>query len=321
MPPSHSINIHLEHHRPPPRHRQFGGSLRIAIAVSLGMMIVEVWASVVTGSLALLSDAGHMLTDLSGLLLAYLALRMASRPATKNASFGFRRYEVLAAGANGVLLVGIAAFIVLRAIDRLQRPLESLDTGLVLAIAVLGLLANIVAAWLLRRDASHNINAEGAWWNVVGDAVASLGVIVATLAVRWTGDIHWDTYVSFLVAGIILAGAVGLLRRTSAILLETVPPGVDLDEIKRGVETLPGVVNVHDLHCWTHTPGEDSLTMHVSIDRDRIPVFHHVIRSIEDLLREKWELVHCTIQVEPEGEDPVSDHFDPVRGEAAEAQE
>lgn len=312
---STSINIHLDHVRPPQRHRSYGRNILIALVASGSVFWLEVYASWKTGSLALLSDAAHLLIDLSGLVLAYFALRWASRPATPQATYGFYRAEVLAAGANGVLLVGIVLFLVYRAFQRLRAPLADLDATFVLWVAVVGLGANVVAALMLHRDAQESINTRGAFWNVVGDAVASVGVILAALLVRWTGNPSWDTYVTFVVAGIIAYGAVGLLRSSVAILLEAAPKHLDMEQIKRSVEGIEGVVNVHDLHCWTLTPGQYSLTMHVSIEPDRALTFHHITHAIEDLLEERFGLEHCTIQVEPAGEDPESDRYDPVHGE------
>ncbi len=309
------MNIHTEHARPQQRHQHYGRNLLVALLASGSVLIVEVWASIRTGSLALLSDAGHLLIDLSGLVLAYFALRWASRPATPQATYGFYRAEVLAAGINGVLLVGIVLFLVYRAFERLRDPLPELDTSLVLIVALIGLAANIIAALMLHRDAQENINTRGAYWNVLGDAVASVGVVFSALLVRWTGNSSWDTYVTFLVAAIIAYGALGLLRASASILLETAPPHLDMADVKRAVEGLGDVVNVHDLHCWTLTPGQYSLTMHVSIAAAAVPRFHHVIHDIEELLLERFELDHCTIQVEPEGADPESDRFDPVHGE------
>ncbi len=274
-------------------------------------MIVEIWASIVTGSLALLSDAAHLFVDLSGLLLAYIALVIASRPATGQATFGFQRTEVLAAAVNGLLVVGIAVAIFYRAIMRWNNPLESLDTKLVLGVATIGLVANIVAAWVLKNDAKENINTKGAFVNVIGDAVASVGVMVATVLVHFTGDTRWDTAVSFFVAVIIIFAAWGLLKGAVAILLERAPPHLAPADIKRAVEGLDAVVNVHDLHVWTLTPGSHSLSMHVSIKDDDRP-WHDVVEQIEDLLMERFGLEHCTIQAEPEGHDEVSDRFNPV---------
>jgi cobalt-zinc-cadmium efflux system protein len=286
----------------------------VALVASGSVLVVELWAAWVTGSLALLSDAGHLLVDLSGLAVAYVALRIASRPATAQATYGFTRAEVLAAAFNGFLLIGIGTFIVIRGIERLRHPLNDLDYRTVLWVAILGLVANLVAAQVLRADARTNINTRGALINVLGDALASIGVIVSAILVGWTGDPVWDTIVSFFVAAIIGVSAIALLRTSAAILLEVAPPHIDLAEVKRRVEEIPDIVNVHDLHVWTHTPGRHSVTLHATIRPSAVPHFHHVIGRVEELLAGAFDLHHCTIQLEPTGHDEVSDRFDPVRG-------
>lgn len=309
------MNIHLEHQKPPERHKHYGRNILIALLAAAVIFGVELWASLRTGSLALLSDAGHVFVDMTGLVLAYAALVLASRPATPRATYGFGRAEVLAAATNGLLVVGIAVAIVVRAIQRLNDPLESLDTRLVLIVAAIGLVANIIAALFLRVDAKQNINSRGAFLNVVGDSLASVGVLVATLLVWWTGNTLWDTVVSFLVAAIILFAAWNLLKGAVAILLERAPPHLPPQKIKESVESIPDVRNVHDLHIWTLTPGHHSLSMHVSIRQSATDRWLEVIESIEELLMERFGLDHCTIQVEPEGHDDVSDVYDPVEGE------
>ncbi|MGB1585510.1 MAG: cation diffusion facilitator family transporter [Thermoplasmatota archaeon] len=306
------INIHVDHRRPPDRAQAYGRNILIAMLTSSVVLVVEVWASIRTGSLALLADAGHLLVDVSGLILAYAALRFASRPATGRATFGHARAEVLAAAVNGLLLLLVAAGLVWRAAARFQSPLPELDTTLVFQVGILGLVANLVAAWFLHRDASDNINAKGAFLNVVGDAVASIGVLVATGLVFLTGDTRWDTGVSLLVAIIIVWASWGLLRGAIDILLERAPPHLAPAQIKAAVEGLPDVVNVHDLHVWTLTPGHHSLSMHTTITTEAQSRFLEVIEAIEDLLEERFGLDHCTIQVEPEGHDDVSDVYNPV---------
>lgn len=305
------MNIHLEHHAPPDRHKAHGGKILLALAAGASIFVLEIWASIRTGSLALLSDAAHALVDVAGLGLAYVALRLASRPASPRATYGYGRAEVLAAAVNGILVLGIAVAIIVRAISRLQDPLPTLDSALVLKVAAFGLVVNAGAAWYL-RDASDNINRRGAFVNVMADALASLGVVFAAVLVLWTGNTLWDTLVSFLVAGIIMVAAWGLLRGAVAILLERAPPHLAPEEIKRAVEGLPEVVNVHDLHVWTLTPGHHSLSMHVSITQEAAVHFSQATQAIEALLMERFGLDHCTIQVEPEGHDAASDVHDPV---------
>ncbi len=309
------MNIHLEHQRPAQRHKAHGGKILIAIVASATILIVEVWAAFETGSLGLLSDAAHALVDVTGLGLAYAALVLASRPASPQATYGYGRAEVLAAAINGILVIGIAIAIVWRASQRLQDPLESLDSELVLLVAAISLAVNVGAAYLLKRDAGENINSRGAFVNVLGDALASMGVLISALLVRITDNTIWDTLVSFLVAGIILFAAWGLLRGAVAILLERAPPHLAPVDIKAAVENLECVVNVHDLHVWTLTPGHHSLSMHVSITEEAAQDFARAIHEIESLLMQRFGLEHCTIQVEPEGHDEASDQYDPVRGE------
>lgn len=287
----------------------------VALSVSATILVVEVWASIRTGSLALLSDAGHVLVDLSGLIIAFVALKVASRPADAHATFGYARAEVLAAAINGLLVAGIAVAIVWRALMRFQEPLAELDTGLVFRVGALGLAANLLAAWLLHRDSRENINTRGAFLHVLGDAMASVAVLVGTLLVAVTGDTRWDTVVSVVVAGIIVIAAWGLLRGAIDILLERAPAHLAPADIMRTVEGLPDVVNVHDLHVWTLTPGQHSLSMHVSITKDSLGRFLEVIQSIEELLLERFGLSHCTIQVEPAGHDAASDQYNPVEGD------
>lgn len=296
-----AIAIHEEHQAPPPRHIRFGRHLLLAMAASAIILVVELWGAFTTGSLALLGDAGHVLTDLSGLLFAYVALRWASRPATARATYGFYRAEVLAAVLNGFLLVGIVVFLVMQAVRRLQQPLGALDTTTVLLVAAVGLVVNAGAALLLHRHAHDSINARGAFWNVLGDALASIGVIVSALLVRLTGDTLWDTLITFLVAAIIAYGALGIIRSASAVLLERVPPNIDLQELRLAVEAVDGVVDVHDLHVWTHTPGRNSASLHVCLRADRCPDFYPVVVEIEALLERRFGLTHCTIQPEPAG--------------------
>lgn len=308
------MNIHLEHQRPPQRHKTYGRNILIALVAAAAIFGVELWASLRTGSLALLSDAAHVFVDMSGLVLAYIALTMASRPASPAATFGYGRGEVLAAAVNGILVIGIAIAIVVRAIARLRDPLPDLDTGLVLLIATVGLAANLVAVAVLRRDAKTSINSRGAFVNVVGDSLASVGVIASAALVRWTGNTIWDTLVSFLVAAIILVAAWNLLKGAVAILLERAPPHLPPQKIMHAVESLPDIRNVHDLHIWTLTPGHHSLSMHVSIREQAKNRWLETIEAIEELLSERFGLDHCTIQVEPEGHDALSDVYDPIRG-------
>ncbi len=262
------------------------------------MLILEVWAAIETGSLALWSDAGHLLVDLSGLAFAYWALRWASRPASDHATYGYYRAEVLAAGLNGFLLIGVVAGITISAVNRLAAPLEELATTQILIVAVIGLAANVLAAIFLHEHAQHNINAKGAFMNVMGDAIASLGVIAATLLVRWTGNTLYDTLISFVVAGIIAWGAWKLLGSSLHILLELAPPHINVESVRAAVEAVEGVADVHDLHVWTLTPGHHSVSLHATVENSHAQS-HRTLRQIERVLSREFGLEHCTIQLEP----------------------
>ena len=300
-PRSGRIPVHPEHKEPPSRHGRFGRHLLLALAASGVILVVELWGAYVSGSLALLGDAGHVLTDMSGLVFAYVALWWAGRPATHRATYGFYRAEVLAAGLNGFLLVGVVVFLVVQAVGRLRDPRASIDAVTVLWVAGAGLVVNVLAAALIHRHSEENINARGAFWNVLGDALASVGVLLSAVLVHVTGNTVWDTGVTFVVAGIISYGAWGLLRSSSAILLERAPPHIDVEAVRALVESVDGVIDVHDLHVWTLTPGRHSATLHVCLRADRVPAFHEVVQSIEALLEQRYGLTHCTIQPEPEG--------------------
>lgn len=306
------MNIHHEHQTPPSRHARYGRNVLIGLLTALVVLVVEIWAYIQTGSLALLGDAGHMLVDVTGLVVAYTALRIASRPANPKATFGYQRAEVLAAAFNAVLLFVIVGLLIREGIARLYEPLESLDVRQVFIVGSIGLAANLVAAWFLHKDAGENINSKGALLNVLGDAMASVGVLVGTFLVYLTGDTRFDTYITFGIAAIIAYTAWGLFRQSMAILLERAPPDAHPLDVKRAMEGHRNVVNVHDLHVWTLTPGEHSLTAHVTIDRESIPRFHEVTKDIEELLKERFGVTHCTLQLEPVGHDEDSDQHDPL---------
>lgn len=186
-----------------------------------------------------------------------------------------------------------------RAAVRLRHPVDSLDTGAILLVAALGLAANLASAALLRRDARESLNTRGAYLDVVGDAVSSVGVLASALLVRLTGDVGWDTAVSFLVAAVILVSAARLLGSAGRILLESAPAHIDVEEVRRAVAAVPGVVGVHDLHVWTHTLGRHSATLHVTVAADALTEAHAVVQAIEETLRTRFGLRHCTVQAEP----------------------
>jgi cobalt-zinc-cadmium efflux system protein len=270
-----------------------------ALALSLGLVVafavVEVVAGVVADSLALLADAGHMVSDAAGLGLALVAAWAAGRPATFARTFGFRRAEILAALANGVALVAIAIWIFVAAFGRLRDPVEPLG-GWMLAVGVAGLGVNVAAAGLLHRSGADSLNVRAAMRHVLADLLGSFGVIVAGVIVLATGWAAADPLVSIVIGVLILASSWSVLRESVGILLESTPREIDGEEVGRAMVALPGVQQVHDLHIWTITSGFPALSAHVLVDRG---ADCHALRAdLEAVLHDRFGLDHTTLQVE-----------------------
>jgi cobalt-zinc-cadmium efflux system protein len=270
-----------------------------ALALSLGLVVafavVEVVAGVVADSLALLADAGHMVSDAAGLGLALVAAWAAGRPATFARTFGYRRAEILAALANGVALVAIAIWIFVEAIGRLRDPADPLG-GWMLAVGVVGLGVNVTAAWLLHRSGADSLNVRAAMRHVLADLVGSVGVIVAGLIVLATGWASADPLVSIAIGVLVLASSWAVLRESVGILLESTPRGIDGEEVGRAMVAVPGVQQVHDLHIWTITSGFPALSAHVLVDGG---ADCHALRAdLEVVLHDRFGLDHTTLQVE-----------------------
>jgi cobalt-zinc-cadmium efflux system protein len=270
-----------------------------ALALSLGLVVafavVEVVAGVVADSLALLADAGHMVSDAAGLGLALVAAWAAGRPATFARTFGFRRAEILAALANGVALVAIAIWIFIAAFGRLRDPVEPLG-GWMLAVGVAGLGVNVAAAWLLHRSGADSLNVRAAMRHVLADLLGSFGVILAGVIVLATGWAAADPLVSIAIGVLVLASSWSVLRESVGILLESTPREIDGEEVGRAMVALPGVQQVHDLHIWTITSGFPALSAHVLVDRG---ADCHALRAdLEAVLHDRFGLDHTTLQVE-----------------------
>jgi cobalt-zinc-cadmium efflux system protein len=292
---------HLHSHRRDPRHR---GSDRLranrralaaALALVIPFMVVEAVVGILAESLALLADAAHMLADGGALGLALFAVWIAERPATAARSFGYRRAEILAALANGVLLVAIGIWILAEAYSRLRDPAEPL-AGWMLAVGVLGLGVNVTAAVIVGRARSGSLNLEAAFRHVLADVLGSIGVVVAAVVILTTGWVRADPLISVGIALLVLASSWAVLRDSVAILLEATPRGVDANEVGRAMVSVDGVQQVHDLHIWTITSGFPALSAHVLVARG---ADCHAIRlELEQLLAERFGLGHTTLQVE-----------------------
>ena len=270
-------------------------ALAAALVLTASYTIVEVVGGVLAGSLALLADAVHMLSDNVALAVALVAAWLATKPATPERSFGFKRAEVLAALANGVMLVALAIWIFVEATVRLRDPGDVLG-GWMLAIALVGLAVNVGAGFILSRARRHSLNVEAAFRHVFADLLGSFGVAVAAVVILATGWVEADPLVSILIGVLILASAWTILRDSTAILLESTPRGIDADALGRRLASLPGVVEVHDLHVWTITSGFAALSAHVLVRRG--DDCHERRRQLERLLHSEFGIEHTTLQVD-----------------------
>jgi cobalt-zinc-cadmium efflux system protein len=283
-------------------HTHGGGSRRalgLVLALTVSYTVAEIVGGLLTGSLALLADAGHMLGDSAALALALGAAWLATRPATPERSFGFRRAEILAALVNGLALVAIAIWVFVEAVQRLDDPPEILG-GWMLFVALIGLGVNLAAARILARTAEENLNVQAALRHVLADLAASVGVTVAAIVILATGWRQADPIAGIAIAFLILGSSWTILRDSVAILLEAAPASIDADEVGRRMAEAEGVVEVHDLHIWTITSGFSALSAHVLVRRR--DDCHARRRELESLLATEFGLKHTTLQVEHAGE-------------------
>jgi cobalt-zinc-cadmium efflux system protein len=274
-------------------------ALAVALVLTASYTVVEVVGGIVAGSLALLADAVHMLSDNVALAVALVAAWLATKPATPERTYGYKRAEVLAALANGVMLVVLAIWIFFEAATRLGDPGDVLG-GWMLAIALVGLAVNVAAGLVLFRARSDNLNVEGAFRHVFADLLGSLGVAVAGVVILTTGWVEADALVSILIGVLVLGSAWSILRDSTTILLEAAPRGVDTTEVGRRLAAAPGVVEVHDLHVWTITSGFPALSAHVLVRPGED--CHARRRELEQLLHAEFGIDHTTLQVDHAGD-------------------
>jgi cobalt-zinc-cadmium efflux system protein len=276
------------------RHRH---RLAWSLALLLVVFAVELVAGLLTSSLALLSDAGHVLTDAAGIGMALAAIHLASRgDRNPQRTFGLYRLEILAALANAVLLMGVAGYVVWEAVRRVDGTPE-IDAGPLAVVALVGLVANVVVFALLRTGARESLNVEGAYLEVLADLLGSVATLVAAAVIATTGWDAIDTVVGVGVGLVILPRAWQLAGRTLRILLQAAPPDVDLGSVHDDLAALPGVVDVHDLHVWTLTSEMDVASAHLMVGQQTDT--HAVLDAARDLLRTRYHVTHATLQVEP----------------------
>lgn len=276
--------------------------LVIVVAITATVFVAQVIGGLASGSLALLADAGHMLTDTTGLVIALIASLVAARPATSARTYGLQRVEVLAAMVNGMLLVGIAVWVLIEAVERWNQP-EEISTGLMLGVALAGAAANAVGLLILRGGKNESLNLRAAYLEVLGDLLGSVAVVAAAIVIMVTGYTRADSIASVLIFLLIVPRAFSLLRDVVDVLLEATPRGVDLDQIRAHIREVDGVVDVHDLHAWTITSGVPVLSAHVVVDSACIAGGRtgEVLDRLGECLGEHFDVDHCTFQLEPEG--------------------
>jgi cobalt-zinc-cadmium efflux system protein len=271
--------------------------LKWALAISSLYFFAELIAGFLTNSLALLSDAGHMLSDVGAMTLSLFAFRMARRPATHQSTYGFHRVEILAALFNGLTLWLIVGMIFAAAYSRFIHPPAVESFGMMI-VAIVGLLVNLTAAAILHGGHRHNLNLRGAFLHVVSDAVGSVGAIVAGVVMVTTGWYLADPLIGIFIGILILFSSWSLVKESLSVLMQAVPKGIRLEEVRQTIEAVHGVSKVHDLHIWAVTSDIFTLSAHAVVENGGD--FHEVLNGIEDTLRERYKIEHTTIQLETE---------------------
>ena len=296
---------------PPPRNSPTTAAgrnkrrLLLVFGLTGAYLVAEVVGGLVTRSLALLADAGHMLTDVGGLGFALLAIRLAERPATPERTYGYYRAEILAALTNAVVLIGVSLYILLEAFQRFRNPPEVASRGM-LVVAMIGMAVNIAGMLILRSGAGESLNMKGAYFEVLSDLLTSVGVIIAGLIMLVTGWYYADPIISAAIGLFILPRTWVLLREAVGVLLEGVPADVNLEEVRRAIAEIPGVTGVHDLHVWALTSGTNALSAHVvaadgASHADLLNAVHQRVVRLG--------IAHTTVQVEPVGWERAETHL------------
>ena len=278
--------------------------LLLTLCLALAYALIELIGGLLTGSLALLADSLHMVSDVAALALSLLAVWMATRPSSGRRTFGNSRAEILAALANGLALAVVAIFITIHAVERFLSPRHVAGEG-VMVVATGGLVINLIGLWILEGGRSESLNVRGAWLHVLSDTLASVGVIVAGAGIWAFGWLWLDPTVSMVVSALVLLSAWHLIREALDVLMETAPAHLDPEEIRDALVDVGGVESVHCLHVWTIGSGEVSLSSHLVIDPDREA--EGLLQSVRSALTERFGIDHTTIQIEPASREPGSE--------------
>ncbi|MEM3421554.1 MAG: cation diffusion facilitator family transporter [Candidatus Hadarchaeum sp.] len=271
--------------------------LMLAFLLTASVFVAEVIGGILSNSLSLIGDAGHMLVDSVALAVGVSAFKLAMRPATKRKTYGYYRLEILAALFNGLLLFIVAFYIFSEAYRRFTTPAE-VRAPLMLAVAVAGLAVNFLSLGILWKVRKENLNVKGTFSHVFSDTISSVGVIAAAVIIYFSQLFIVDALIGILIGGIILRSAVALISESGRVLLEAVPEGIDPDRVVEKIKKIDGVQDVHDLHIWSISSGINSLSGHIVIDDQKLSKAEEILRQVDKLLKENFSIIHTTIQLE-----------------------
>ena len=286
---------HGHHHHHTVSSEADRGPLLVALALIGGLMVAEVVVGLIAGSVALLTDAGHMLTDAGAIVLGLVALRLAARPPSGSMTYGLKRVEPLSAAINGAVLAVLALVFVIEAISRLVNP-HDVEAGLVLIVALVAIPVNVIAVRSLARANRESVNVEGVFQHIITDLYAFIATAIAAVVILATGFNQADAIAALFVAALMLRASVSLLRDSGRIFLEAAPAGIDPNAVGHELAAYPGVVSVHDLHVWEVTSGFPSLSAHVVVGWD--DDCHGCRAGLEEMLHDRFGIDHTTLQVE-----------------------
>ena len=292
----HAGHDHSHHHSVKGSSASHKRRLAITLVLAALYMVAEIVGGLITNSLALLADAGHMFSDVASLALSFFAVWLAGQPAPPHRTYGYHRAEILAALANGVTLAVVSEFIWYEAYERMWGPPE-VQGALMMGIATGGLVVNLIGLWILNAGRSENLNIRGAWLHVMTDALGSIGAIVAGVLI-WAFSWEWaDPVASVLISILVLYSAWNLVRESIAVLMESAPARIDVEQVRRTLIEIEGVIDVHDLHVWTITSGMDAISAHVVTAENHADT--ELLGRVQQVLSRRFQLQHATIQLEP----------------------
>jgi cobalt-zinc-cadmium efflux system protein len=292
---------HSQDHRHTHTLNNGGGKrdLLIALSITVLMMAAEAIGGYISNSLALLSDAGHMLTDNLALLLSFFAMKFATMPATERKTFGFYRLEILAAFVNGIVLVLMSLYIMFEAYQRIITP-QPVAGRLMLVVAVIGLAANIIGAVVLNKHSSSSLNIRGAYLHILGDALSSVGVVVGGLVIIYSGWYLVDPILSILISLVIIYSAWALVKESVSILLESVPSHINIETVAAEIEKIEGVREAYHIHVWTITSGVYAMSAHIVIEDQLVSRNRDLLERVRSVVADRFRVMHSTIQIECE---------------------